>query len=915
MVALGLAVVLALALLPGVASAAVAVSFTFEGGGYGHSVGMSQYGAYGMALEGYTWQEILSHYFTGASPADADPALAATPLWVSLVEERTRIELTVVATGTTSPVPVTFTQGSASLIAGAGAKVVIEYLGGGICRVSGLDGSMEGPCSVDASWDGWQDQPTTALELAGCVLPDWNAPGGTVWRPCRYALGSLHVRPDNTVGFDVSIEIGLEAYLLGISESPYSWGSTGGMAELQAQAVAARSYALHRAIERGDPASRPWCWCHLYDTTVDQFYVGWGHTTREWLEAVATTTGKVMTHPSETRNGALIPIETFYSSSTFGWTEDSENGFTAYVPYLRAVDDHWSRLPEAGNPYARWTRTFTAANLASLLPGMSTVTGATVTRCSATGAALEITFTGQGGPRTFTTRDLRGRLGLRSMQVFNVGAPPPEIPACRGPALDPLEPGGPVTLAALSIDDDATGDSLGNGDGVAQCGEVIEVFTTITNQGLPLDQVAATLSSADPYVSIVWNNTSPFPDLAAGASAANEADWDLAIAPDTPAGHTATLDMRVTSANGGPWDLAVRLPLSCADPLEGVLASPGDVDRDGVGDAAVAYSRPGEAAGLKVYSGASGAVLAAANLAAPGYFAVATAVVPSFAGSPADEVAVLLTAPGRAARVVVIDAASGRRLGSFGLGSAATYLGMAALPSVGGSAAGELAVLAVRPDGSTRMLLRDAATGAQVGSIGFGRGLSPTGLAVIPAADGGSHLALIGNDSGGTGRVVIRDAGDGRLVRRFGLASGLVARDFVALRGPGGSPVLVALATDAASGTVRLIAADAVTGSVLASFPVANLVAAFDIEALADLGGGASADVAVLGRASDGTVVATVVDPFTGSLLSAPEFPGGYLIDDLAALGGGNLAVLARTEGDGSLLAVRGTTTGSFPVP
>lgn len=33
--------------------------------GYGHGVGMSQYGAQGMALEGYTYEEILKHYYTG----------------------------------------------------------------------------------------------------------------------------------------------------------------------------------------------------------------------------------------------------------------------------------------------------------------------------------------------------------------------------------------------------------------------------------------------------------------------------------------------------------------------------------------------------------------------------------------------------------------------------------------------------------------------------------------------------------------------------------------------------------------------------------------------------------------------------------------------------------------------------------
>ena len=33
--------------------------------GYGHGVGMSQYGAYGMAKAGYKYDEILAHYYTG----------------------------------------------------------------------------------------------------------------------------------------------------------------------------------------------------------------------------------------------------------------------------------------------------------------------------------------------------------------------------------------------------------------------------------------------------------------------------------------------------------------------------------------------------------------------------------------------------------------------------------------------------------------------------------------------------------------------------------------------------------------------------------------------------------------------------------------------------------------------------------
>ena len=42
-----------------------AASYTFNGSGWGHSVGMSQWGAYGMARQGFGYEDILKFYFTG----------------------------------------------------------------------------------------------------------------------------------------------------------------------------------------------------------------------------------------------------------------------------------------------------------------------------------------------------------------------------------------------------------------------------------------------------------------------------------------------------------------------------------------------------------------------------------------------------------------------------------------------------------------------------------------------------------------------------------------------------------------------------------------------------------------------------------------------------------------------------------
>ena len=46
-------------------TAETAASWTFSGAGWGHSVGMSQWGAYAMAKQGFSYEDILKFYFTG----------------------------------------------------------------------------------------------------------------------------------------------------------------------------------------------------------------------------------------------------------------------------------------------------------------------------------------------------------------------------------------------------------------------------------------------------------------------------------------------------------------------------------------------------------------------------------------------------------------------------------------------------------------------------------------------------------------------------------------------------------------------------------------------------------------------------------------------------------------------------------
>src|SRR5258705_6552689 len=67
-----------LALLTALALAAAAPqalgassNFTIRGAGFGHGIGLSQYGAYGYAAHGSNWKDIVLHYYTGTRLGNA----------------------------------------------------------------------------------------------------------------------------------------------------------------------------------------------------------------------------------------------------------------------------------------------------------------------------------------------------------------------------------------------------------------------------------------------------------------------------------------------------------------------------------------------------------------------------------------------------------------------------------------------------------------------------------------------------------------------------------------------------------------------------------------------------------------------------------------------------------------------------
>lgn len=400
-----------------------------EGGGWGHAIGMSQYGAYGQAQDGRSAQTIIKHYYTGASvnhmavplPDNHWLLTDPDPFWISLIAgvgktgKPPRLEFEAIGG------PLTLCNGPGTgdcprATADPGDKWSFRFVGNGDCQFFKGSTAVDEPGSCNGSI-AMEDQPDTRVKLSA-LSSSRNV----------FARGTIRMRsPDSGASFNVSVEVGIDQYLYGLGEVPSSWP----VAALQAQAIAARSYAVHKSLFYGKEADfsasrKKDCWCHLFATTVDQNYVGWGKEGEpnygaKWVGAVNATSLQVVTHPSSTYTRSGIAA-TYYSSSTGGATENNNDiwGGSPY-PYLRSVDDHWSQ--EAINPYGDWKFSFSESELASKL-SLDEVDGIYVISRNASGSPGEVRVVGRDGANIekhdYAETAFKSELGLRSHHVWTI---------------------------------------------------------------------------------------------------------------------------------------------------------------------------------------------------------------------------------------------------------------------------------------------------------------------------------------------------------------------------------------------------------------------------------------------------------------------------------------------------------------
>jgi stage II sporulation protein D len=372
---------------PGAAAAKPALYIS--GAGFGHGIGMSQWGADGFARHGYDYATILGHYY------------AATTLGTVPTSQHVRVLMT-----TRGTVAFAGASRAGGHTLSPSRRYTATASGGSIAVVSSTGravGTFAAPLRVSGPG------PLTLFGTAGNGVRDG-----------RYR-GALELRPAGGQVQVVNV-VALESYVRGVvaAEVPASWP----MAALETQAVATRTYAIAATV-----SNQPYT---QYSDTRSQSYRGVGAEDPRSDAAERTTAGQVVEYLG-------APVATYFFSSSGGETEDVQNVFlgTQPDPWLTAVADPYDAL----SPDHRWGPiTLSLASVQSRLGGLikGAFKGIHVTRRGASPRIVSAQVLGSGGDTTISGPQLESRLGLKDTWAYFSTTHAPVVPAT------PDAPSGPV---------------------------------------------------------------------------------------------------------------------------------------------------------------------------------------------------------------------------------------------------------------------------------------------------------------------------------------------------------------------------------------------------------------------------------------------------------------------------------------
>ena len=375
------------------------------GSGWGHGVGLSQYGALGQALDGKSWQDILAHYYPGTNLSDSPSDKQIT---VGLSQDKTAVFVRLDKLSDDAQLEVSI-DGNAVATIGSGTVIRVESNSNAIVSSGGADGRAEARGSGKKV--SFRISAGSGLINTNSGTPDTNAGSALATPGHRYKYGILNVvyggdndgRPDLYTSISMRLA---DEYLLGIGEMSSTWNK----AALVAQVVASRSYGLGKL----NSGLRGNCGCHIYNNATDQVYVGYSKESDAWRDAVNSAVTSSNQPAVLTYGGKAVTA--YFASSTGGRTMSTMDAWGGNVSWSQSVDDNWSI--NARNPNARWGVRMSQSGMATAL-GLSNVQSIEVVERYSSGAAKTLVAKdSNGGSVTLSGRTFQARMKLKSTYVI-----------------------------------------------------------------------------------------------------------------------------------------------------------------------------------------------------------------------------------------------------------------------------------------------------------------------------------------------------------------------------------------------------------------------------------------------------------------------------------------------------------------
>lgn len=341
--------------------------FSFTGRGYGHAVGMTQYGAEGMAEKGYAYKSILKYYYTGVDITRR--ATTNSSINVALKQNISNINIS-----SNNDYSVSDLNTHIKLFdLPANSSTIIQFKNGNYII------SNSGTNNIETT-------TASGIELSTTDSAVLMVKGNSY-------LGTIDISRNNSTNNNVDVinNINIELYLRGVipSEIYSNWKPEA----IKAQILASRTYAM-RQIRLN--TSRKF---DVYDNELSQVYKGESIDNSQIDKLIDNTIGEVITYKGDL-------IDALFSASAGGQTVDASFVWGIDIPYLKGKPDPYDKSIYSSN---WWKYKIKRVALEKLFPKVGAIYKLSITSKKFLRPTL-IKITGSKGNLTISSPRFRDKL-------------------------------------------------------------------------------------------------------------------------------------------------------------------------------------------------------------------------------------------------------------------------------------------------------------------------------------------------------------------------------------------------------------------------------------------------------------------------------------------------------------------------